>query len=271
MQEFNQMRSVDPTRTPAGYIGGKRNLARRIIGLIETIPHATYAEAFVGMGGIFLRRRQAPMAEVINDYSGDVANLFRILQRHYPQFMDTLRFQLSGRREFERLKSTDPTTLTDLERAGRFLYLQRLAFGGKVAGRNFGVSLRESAGFNLVTLGPLLDDIHHRLTGVTIENLPWRAFIERYDREETLFYLDPPYWGNEGDYGAGMFGREEFAEMASMLGDLRGRFILSINDRPEIRELFADFDLQPVDLTYTISGGANVRPAKELIITRKET
>ncbi|MBJ3783405.1 DNA adenine methylase [Devosia sediminis] len=261
------MRPVDPTRTPAGYIGGKRNLAKRITTLIETVPHITYAEAFVGMGGIFFRRRQAPRAEVINDYSGEVANLFRILQRHYPQFMDTLRFQLSGRREFERLKSTDPSTLTDLERAGRFLYLQRLAFGGKVAGRNFGVSLRESSGFNLTTLAPLLDDIHHRLTGVTIENLPWQAFLQRYDRPETLFYLDPPYWGSEADYGAGMFGREEFKQMAKALAELRGRFILSINDRPEIRALFSDFNLEPVELTYTIAGGPNAKSAKELIIT----
>jgi DNA adenine methylase len=269
VENFDQMRPVDPTRTPAGYIGGKRNLARRITALIETIPHATYAEAFVGMGGIFFRRRHAPRAEVINDYSGDVANLFRILQRHYPQFMDTLRFQISGRREFERLKGTDPATLTDLERAGRFLYLQRLAFGGKVAGRNFGVSLRESSGFNLTTLGPLLDEIHQRLAGVTIENLPWRAFLERYDRPETLFYLDPPYWGSEDDYGAGMFGRGEFEEMASVLARLRGRFVMSINDRTEIRELFSGFETQPVELTYTIAGGANARPARELIITGK--
>lgn len=267
MQEINQMRPVEPTSTPAGYIGGKRNLAKRITALIETIPHTTYAEAFVGMGGIFLKRRSAPRAEVINDWSGDVANLFRILQRHYPQFIDTLRFQITGRREFERLKATDPATLTDLERAARFLYLQRLAFGGKVAGRNFGVDVASSAGFNLTTLAPLLDDIHHRLAGVVIENLPWQAFLARYDRLGTLFYLDPPYFGNEGDYGAGMFSREQFEEMAGVLRALKGRFILSINDRPEVRELFAGFELQPVELTYTVAGGQNAKPARELVIT----
>jgi DNA adenine methylase len=266
MDEFVQMRSVDPTRTPAGYIGGKRNLAKRITALIETIPHTTYAEAFVGMGGIFLKRRSAPRAEVINDFSGDVANLFRILQRHYPQFMDTLRYQLSGRREFERLKATDPATLTDLERAGRFLYLQRLAFGGKVNGRNFGVSVSSSAGFNLVTLAPLLDDIHQRLAGVTIENLRWQDFLTRYDRPGTLFYLDPPYWGSEDDYGRAMFSRDEFAEMADRLKALQGRFIMSINDVPEIRELFIGFAFSEAETTYSIAGGKNARHYPELII-----
>jgi DNA adenine methylase len=91
------------------------------------------------MGGVFLRRTRRPKCEVINDISEDVATFFRILQRHYVAFMDMLRFQLTTRAGFERLMRTDPSTLTDLERAARFLYLQRTAFGGKVVGRNFGV------------------------------------------------------------------------------------------------------------------------------------
>jgi DNA adenine methylase len=53
---------------PAGYIGGKRNLSRRICAIIEATPHTSYAEPFVGMGGIFLPRA-APRAEAINDIS----------------------------------------------------------------------------------------------------------------------------------------------------------------------------------------------------------
>ncbi len=95
------------------------------------------------MGGVFFRRRNVPRAEVINDRNGEVVNLFRIPQRHYPQFMDTLKFQVTSRREFERPEGLrDPATLTDLERAARFIYLQKLAFGGKVAGQNFGVVIR---------------------------------------------------------------------------------------------------------------------------------
>lgn len=66
--------------------------------MIAGTPHRLYAEVFVGMGGVFFRRRQAPPGEVINDRNGDIANLFRILQRHYPQFMDTLKFQITSRR-----------------------------------------------------------------------------------------------------------------------------------------------------------------------------
>jgi DNA adenine methylase len=68
-----------------------------------------------------------------------VATFFRILQRHYVPFMDMLRWQVTSRAGFERLRRQDPSTLTDLERAARFLYLQKLSFGGKVSGRVFGV------------------------------------------------------------------------------------------------------------------------------------
>ncbi len=257
--------AVDPVRPPAGYIGGKRRLAARLIAGIEAVPHRTFAEVFVGMGGIFFRRRQRPVSEVINDRNGEVANLFRILQRHYPQFIDTLRWQLSGRKEFDRLKASDPATLTDLERAGRFLYLQRLAFGGKVAGQHFGVDVGASAGFNLSRLEPLLADIYDRLSGVTIECLDWTAFVDRYDRPETLFYLDPPYYGSEDYYGRELFDRGQFALMAERLHCLKGRFILSINDVPAIREIFAGFAMEPVELFYGAGGGA--RPAEELIIS----
>lgn len=165
-------RHVRPVRPAAAYIGGKKRLAEAICRRIECVPHTTYAEPFVGMGGVFLRRAVAPPAEVINDISRDVATFFRILQRHYPQFLETLKFQITSRREFERLIDTDPATLTDLERAGRFLYLQRLAFGGKVAGRSFGVDGRGPSRFDVTKLGPLLEAIHERLAGVVIECLP---------------------------------------------------------------------------------------------------
>lgn len=261
--EFPQS-AVNPVRPIAPYIGGKRNLAKRITGLIETIPHELFVDVFVGMGGIFLRRRRRPAGEVINDWSGEVANLFRILQEHYVAFLEMMRFQLTSRREFERLMRVDPSTLTDLRRAARFLYLQRLAFGGKVDGRAFAVDAR-GARFDVTKLQPMLEDLHERLADVVIENLPWAAAIDRYDRPGALFYLDPPYYGCETDYGRDLFGRDEFEQMAERLACLQGRFVLSINDRPETRAIFGRFELAPVDLTYRISGAPTA--AKELIIT----
>lgn len=196
---MESIRASKPVSPAAGYIGGKRNLSRRLCAIIDQLPHDGYAEPFVGMGGIFLRRKCRARVEVINDISGDVATFFRVLQEHYPYFIDMLRFRVASRNEFERLKGMDPERLTDLQRAARFLYIQRLAFGGKVEGRHFGVDKSQGARFNITKLEPMLADIHERLAGVTIEQLPFDQLIARYDRVGMLFYLDPPYFGCEDD------------------------------------------------------------------------
>lgn len=259
---------VTPVKPVAPYLGGKSRLAKHIVQKINTIPHATYAEVFVGMGGVFLRRDHLAKCEVINDLNRDVFNLFRVLQEHYPYFIDMLKWRLTTRAEFERLIDTDPETLTDLQRAARFLYLQRTAFGGKVSGQNFGISPGRSGRFDVSKLAPMLEDLHSRLSGVTIECLDYAAFIDRYDRPETLFYLDPPYYGNEGDYGKDLFSRDQFDKMAKQLRSIKGKFILSLNDRPEVREIFAGFKVKSVDVPYSISRKAEARKAYgEVIIS----
>jgi len=265
---MESMRIVPAAAPVAPYIGGKRNLAKRIVERIEAIPHTTYAEPFVGMAGVFLRRNLAAPAEVINDASRDVATFFRVLQRHYVAFMEMMRFQITTRAEFERLSRTDPETLTDLERSARFLYLQKTTFGGKVATRTFGVSPASPGRFDITKLGPMLDALHTRLAGVVIECLPYADFIRRYDRPETLFFLDPPYWGCENDYGMGLFERRDFEVLAELLSAIEGRFIMSLNDRSEVRETFAAFSIEAVETSYSIGRATGARSrVGEVIIT----
>lgn len=265
IKEKMTLSPITPVKPVAPYIGGKMQLAKHVAHRVHEVPHKTYVEPFVGMGGIFFRRTERPKCEVINDVSGDVVTLFRILQRHYPQFLEVLKFQLTSRSEFERLALTDPTTLTDLERAARFLYLQRTSFGGKVEGRTFGVSLR-GARFDLSKVVPLLEDVHERLSGVIIENLAYADCIKRYDRPDTLFYLDPPYWACETYYGKGVFSADDFQKLSDQLAGIQGRFLLSINDAPEIREVFSSFEMEEVGLNYTVNPKSQ-KKVQELIIS----
>lgn len=259
------MNTIDPARPVLPWLGGKTRLSKHILPQIEAIPHKTYAEPFVGMGGVFLARNQRPKCEVANDRNGEITNLFRILQQHYPYLMDYMRFQVASRREFERLRQTKPETLTDRQRAARFLYLQSQSFGGKPGG-TFGVAKDRPARFSLAKLEPLLDAAHTRLDGVVLENLDWRDLLRRYDGPNTLFYLDPPYYGNEKDYGKDMFGRDQFDQMAEDLRALKGKFLLSINDRPEVRDLFDGCHMEPLRLKYTVARN-QATEAKELLIS----
>ena len=253
--------------TVAGYIGGKRVLAKTLVPMINAIPHGLYAEPFLGMGGVFFRRDRRPEVEAVNDYSRDVATFFRILQNHYQAFLDMLKWQVASRAEFERLLGMDPDRLTDLQRAARFLYLQRMSFGGKVAGRTFGISTTDPAKFDLTRLVPLLEAAHARLAGVYIECLPWRAFIDRWDRPHALFFVDPPYYGVEGYYGP-LFGRDEFEQLSERLRGLKGRFILTLNYVPEVRRIFGSAEIEAVSFNYTCSGKPTV--GREVIVTGGE-
>lgn len=263
----SSLSSVRPVLPVAPYIGGKRRLAKRLCAMIDAVEHQTYAEPFVGMGGVFFRRSLRPKCEAINDWSRDVHNFFRVLQVHYVAFLDMMRFQVTSRSEFERLVRENPETLTDMQRAARFLYLQRTSFGGKVVGQGFGTAPGYPGRFDVTKLQPMLEAVHDRLSAVVIERMRWADFIGRYDRPGTLFYLDPPYFRSEKDYGAEMFDRSEFAQMAEVLAGIKGRFILSINDTPEMRQMFALFDLQPVEVGYSVGGGQKAGKFGELIIT----
>ncbi len=262
------MRSNTTAIPPAPYLGGKRNLAKRLCALIETIPHHSYIEPFVGMGGIFLRRARPARVEVINDLSGDVANLFRVVRRHYEPFLREMRFLPASRDEFDRQNRLDPDALTDIERAVRFLYLQRLCFGGTVARRHFGVDRRSPSRFNLGRLRAELRALSRRLEHVKIERLDYAELIRRHDMPTALFYLDPPYDDTTG-YGL-EFGHEQYRAMAEQLDGIEGQFILSINDTPFIRETFARFAIEEVETTWTVSSASGSgKRTTELIIRNR--
>ena len=259
---FEQVKPVEPL---ASYIGGKKLLAKTIVPIIEKIPHNIYCEPFVGMGGIFFRRTQKPKCEAINDINGELVNMFRMVERFPDYLADMLRFKICSRAEFKRMLATPPLLLTELERAVRFLYLQKTAFGGKVRSQAFGVDLSRVR-FSSKRVIPQIQALHERLSNVYIECLPYAEFIKRYNRVDTLFYLDPPYWNCENDYGKGTFCKADFDELAKLLKGIKGKFILSINDVPEIRQIFKAFYIKEVQTTYTV-GTQSGKQAAELLIS----
>ncbi len=261
--------SIITARPIAPYLGGKRNLAKRLCAIIDATPHRTYVEPFVGMGGIFLRRPRAARCEVINDISRDVSNLFRIVRRHYEPLVEELELLIASRDEFERQRRVDPDTLTDIERAARFLYLQRLAFGGKVTGRTFGVKRDAGSRFDYARLRADIRALGERLAPVTIERLPYADLIRRYDHADTLFYLDPPYWGCEDDYGNDVFSRADFAQLADQLAGIAGKFVLSINATEGSREVFSRFRTVDVEVAWSIATKATgtAKRVTELVVS----
>lgn len=244
------------------WMGGKRRLADRIFPLFP--QHSCYVEPFAGGAALFFLRQVPAEVEVLNDVNGDLVNLYRVVQHHLEEFVRQFKWALSSRQVFKWLQLTDPQTLTDIQRAARFYYLQQSAFGSKIEGQTYGTATTTPPGLNLLRLEENLSAAHLRLSQTYIEHLSWQDCIKKYDREHTFFYMDPPYWETEG-YGV-PFGFEQFEEMARVLGQLKGKAIISLNDHPAIREVFSAYHIEKTDLKYTVGGGGKSPAASEVLI-----
>jgi len=245
------------------WIGGKRRLADRILPMFP--PHLCYVEPFAGGAALFFMKEPSK-SEVLNDINGELVNLYRVVKHHVEEFARQFKWALSSREIFKWLQATPTETLTDVQRAARFYYLQRLAFGARVHGQNFGTTTTTPPRLNLLRLEEDLSQAHLRLAHATIEHLAWDECVRRYDREHTLFYMDPPYWGTQG-YGV-TFPIEAYGQMAAAVKDMKGKAIVSVNDVPEMRRAFAGLRLTRVRISYTLgASGTGRQPRGELIIT----
>jgi DNA adenine methylase len=242
------------------WIGGKRRLADTL--LTRFPAHSCYVELFAGGAALYFLRHPAEV-EVLNDVNGELVNLYRVVQRHLEEFVRQFKWALSSRQVFKWLQDTQPHTLTDIERAARFYYLQHNAFGGRVDGQTWGTATTAPP-VNLLRIEETLSAAHLRLSGAYIEDEPWQACLERYDRPHTLFYADPPYWQTEG-YGV-PFPWQEYEALASRMATLKGKMIVSLNDHPDVRQAFAAFDMETLEIDYTVGGGGKPATRRELII-----
>jgi DNA adenine methylase len=247
--------------SPLSYIGGKNRLAKQII---EIFPkHTTYVEAFAGGAQVFFQKEPSKV-EVLNDLDGEIVNFYRVSQSHHEELLRYFRFSLVSRKSFELHKATDPQSLTDIQRAARYLYLLKNSFASLIRNPNYHYHVIQPPGFNLERLPDLIEKAHKRLERVQIECLPYNEVLKRYDRPATFFYLDPPYW--ERKLYRYNFSEADFTALEERLRKLHGKFILSLNDLPPVRDLFRRFRIRPVELAYTSQKKAG-RTYKEVLIT----
>lgn len=259
----------DP-KTPllSGWPGGKFRLRKTLLAMFP--PHACYVEPFCGACWLLFGKSPSRV-EVINDLNGELINLYQVVRDQLPQLLRKARFALKSRAEFERKKAQSPASLSPVQRAWRYYYLFALCFGGKTKNPSFCISTKtKPSRANFATLPARLELAHARLANVVLENDDHAAIIRRYDRPHTFFYLDPPYPGADHYYEADRFGLEEARRLAHILAGISGKFLLTINDNPAHREIFARFHMTGAVVPYTLNRGKRC-PKKELIISNYQT
>lgn len=243
------------------WMGGKRRLAKHLLPLFP--EHGCYVEPFAGGAALFFLRPTPAKVEVLNDINGDLVNLYRVVQHHFDEFVRQFEWTLNGREVFARLQSVPPESMTDIQRAARFFYLQHTAFGGKASGRNFG-TMTVGKPWSAAGIADKLAAAKRRLDGVIIENEPWESCFKRYDRAHTFFYCDPPYWQTAG-YGCA-FAWEQYEVLAGMMAEARGKVMVSINDHPDIRALFKGFTVRELQIAYCIGRDKRQKRSGELAV-----
>lgn len=263
------MKMKPEMKSPLSYMGGKSRLAPTILEHIPT-DHTCYCEPFCGGAWVFFAKEPSK-CEIINDADGELVTFWRVIQHHLEEFMRYYKLAVTSREIFELEKRKDPSTLTDIQRAVRYFYLQKLGFGGRTTGRTFGTSATGPARLNLLNMEDHLLQVHWRFSRVTIERLDALECIRRYDRPETVFYCDPPYYATAGY--AVPFGHCDYINLAETLRNIKGRCIVSLNDHEMVREIFADFKIESVKVSYSVAGArsekgkaARAKPASEVII-----
>jgi len=229
------------------YVGGKHRLAPRLIKLFP--DHRCYVEVFGGALNLLFAKPPSD-TEVVNDVNSNLTRLFRVIRFHPDEFLKELTLVTHNRAEFMDYH-TQPG-LTDIQRAARFWYLLKTTYGGtgSVGHKNFGYGPGKSALLKSSALATVLD-AHQRLDGVYIENLDFADLVARYDRGYTFFFCDPPYF-QAADYGV-PFEYADHQRLAQTLKKIKGKFLLTIGDHPQIRPLYKGLPQRKISVTYTVS------------------
>ena len=214
-------------RPALDYYGGKWACANKIISLFP--EHKSFVDVFCGAGSITLRKPRSKN-EIINDINSEIVNFFTVLRDNNLELRELLEKTPYSRDEYYFCREQSDSKI---ERARRTVVKSWFGIGDSLDNETgFRVSLSQGGS----TTGPWLtyvDYLHlyqNRLRGVIIENLDWREVIKRYDKIDTLFYLDPPYLkSTRSKKHAYKFDWElsDHVELINSLENIQGVFFLS--------------------------------------------
>ena len=249
-------------KSPIKWMGGKSGSIKMILLLIP--EHKTYIEPFFGGGWVFFAKEPCKI-EVLNDINGDLINFFEVLRTQYDEFIHRFDFVIKSKDLFLEYRQTiSNQSLTPLERAFRFYYVNQNAFGGLMRYNQKGICNSPFCGNPDYkrTNGNMWDfnklkDAHNRIKATFIENDTYQKIIKKYDRDYSFFFLDPPYICSDGKYnGTNNF---DYDELLNQCRNIKGKFLLTLN--AEFEEKFKEFKIVPNDVHYSI--GCTTESSKE--------
>jgi len=229
------------------YFSGKQWLVKDIIARLP--PHHCYVEPFGGLCSVLLNKPPSKV-EVYNDISRDVVNLLICLKEYPLELISELSLMPYSRWMYEQLIGIldEPFTIPDVERAARWYYLNESTFAGlhgKTGTGSWGHGVKKNYAAMFRRRFGMLLACSKRLLNVLIENRSYEYILEKYDSPDTFFYVDPPYYETDAALGIG-FTPEQHRELKERLSRLEGMWLLTINDHPQVRHLYKEYNIERV-------------------------
>lgn len=214
------------------WVGGKKALRDEILARFPR-NYKRYIEVFGGAGWVLFHKPPGNDFEVFNDFNGNLVNLYRCVREQPEALRNELRYMLNSRLDFEYMKGMlhSQAVLPDVRRAAYYYALIRYSYAA-------GTSTFGSQPHAMWNIFPLIESAAGRLQKVVIENKDCVKLIRQYDRPESFFYCDPPYYNADQYYEAVSSDGFDHAGLADALLGIKGKFLLSYNDCPEIRALY---------------------------------
>ena len=214
------------------WVGGKKALRDEILARFPR-NYKRYIEVFGGAGWVLFHKPPGNDFEVFNDFNGNLVNLYRCVREQPEALRNELRYMLNSRLDFEYMKGMlhSRAVLPDVRRAAYYYALIRYSYAA-------GTSTFGSQPHAMWNNFPLIESAAGRLQKVVIENKDCVKLIRQYDRPENFFYCDPPYYNADQYYEAVSSDGFDHAGLADALLGIKGKFLLSYNDCPEIRALY---------------------------------
>jgi DNA adenine methylase len=224
------------------WAGSKRKLLPELMSSAAAHPIDLYVEPFAGSACLFFALR--PRAAVLSDVNLELIHFYQVLKQHPRLLARRTSNYGSEKRTYYRIRKQRPSELSAIERAGRFLYLNRHCFNGIYRANNKGE-------FN-VPMGKRTGSLPSEPALVRAACALRRASISVQDFEQagvharprTFFYLDPPYdysgRSNRGEYGPGTFNIDDLERLSKLLVHIDengARFLLSYLSTPEIKNI----------------------------------
>lgn len=219
--------------------------------IIEQFPkdYEVYVEGFGGGASVLFEKEKTPL-EVYNDLGENVYSLFKVLSdkemfERLKEKLDLTYYSEELRNEYKQDLKRNDLSLED--RAYKFIFVNRSSFNGvggfsttMLARRNMSKSTSD-----YLSMIDKLPEIHNRLSSVIIEHKDIMDLLDKYDKETTFMYLDPPYVKetrlSNQTYEVEM-SNEEHIKMCERLLSFKGKILLSGYDNELYRILDSKFN-----------------------------